>query len=183
MKDINSNIGKNLKNIRLQRNLTLDQLSRDSGISKSMISEIERGIRNPSITTIWSLANCLKKPLNYFLTGVHKDGPKIYKINEKNSISGEGFTFNPLMDYDEEKKFELYFNEYDPSCVTEESVHYQGVEEFVLVARGRLTLHIEGKEYSAGEGDIFHFKGDRKHHFSNPGDEPARAFTIMFYGK
>ena len=64
MKNINTNIGKNLKRIRKLRGLTIDALATSSGVSKSMISEIERGIRNPSITIIWSLANALKTPLN-----------------------------------------------------------------------------------------------------------------------
>ena len=59
MKNINTNIGKNLKRIRKLRGLTIDALATSSGVSKSMISEIERGIRNPSITIIWSLANAL----------------------------------------------------------------------------------------------------------------------------
>jgi XRE family transcriptional regulator, regulator of sulfur utilization len=183
MKEINTNIGENLKNIRKHRSMTIDQLSEGSGVSKSMISEIERGIRNPSITTIWNLANCLKKPLNYFLTGSDKDSPDIYKINEKNSIRGDSYTFNPLMDFDEDKKFELYFNEYQPGCVTEDSTHFEGVEEFVLICNGSLTLHLENKEYTAAEAEVFHLKGHRKHHYSNSGTEPVKAFTIMYYSK
>ena len=67
MRDININIGKNLKSIRKNRGLTIEELSTNSNVSKSMISEIERGIRNPSITVLWNIANSLKIPLNYFL--------------------------------------------------------------------------------------------------------------------
>ena len=57
MKDININIGNNVKKIRKDRGLTIDELSIKANVSKSMISEIERGIRNPSITTLWNIAN------------------------------------------------------------------------------------------------------------------------------
>ena len=67
MASINENIGFNLKKIRKDRGLTLESLSSQSGVSKSMISEIERGIRNPSISILWNLANTLKTPLNFFL--------------------------------------------------------------------------------------------------------------------
>ena len=59
MKDININIGNNVKKIRKDRGLTIDELSIKANVSKSMISEIERGIRNPSITTLWNIANSL----------------------------------------------------------------------------------------------------------------------------
>ncbi|HBF36810.1 MAG TPA: hypothetical protein DDW50_05770, partial [Firmicutes bacterium] len=52
MNSINKNIGENLKKIRKARNLTIDELSVSANVSKSMISEIERGIRNPSVTII-----------------------------------------------------------------------------------------------------------------------------------
>ncbi len=183
MNEVHTKIGENLKNIRKQRSLTIDQLAEISGVSKSMISEIERGIRNPSITTIWNLANSLKKPLNYFLTGADKDSPNIYRIDSGSRIDGDGYSFNPLMDFDEAKKIEIYYNTYQPGCVTEDSNHFEGVEEFVLVSTGKLLLHLENGDFQAEEGEVIHFNGNRTHHFSNPGDTVTNVFTIMYYGK
>lgn len=103
MKDLNKNIGENLKRIRKSRKLTIDELSLDAVVSKSMISEIERGIRNPSITVLWNLANSLKVPLNYFLKDGEEYSPTIYKKGEYAPICGEAYTFHPLMNFDEEK--------------------------------------------------------------------------------
>ena len=55
-------IARNLNELRMERNLTLGQLSKISGISKAMLSDIEKGDSNPTINTIWKIANGLKVP-------------------------------------------------------------------------------------------------------------------------
>ena len=80
MRNINTKIGENLKKVRKLRGLTIDSLSLNSCVSKSMISEIERGIRNPSINILWNIANALKTPLNYFLKEDNLCSPMIYKM-------------------------------------------------------------------------------------------------------
>ncbi|MDS0525249.1 XRE family transcriptional regulator [Clostridium sp. SHJSY1] len=183
MKDININIGENLKKIRKSRFLTIDALSANSGVSKSMISEIERGIRNPSINILWNLANALKIPLNSFLKDNTLNSPMIYKMGDYASIEGNNYTFHPLMDFDEDKKFEIYFNEYMPKSQTEDSFHYEGVEEYLLVTSGSLILSLEDTKYTVNEGEVIHFKADRQHHYCNETKIVAKAFILMFYTK
>lgn len=183
MNEINTSIGKNLKKMRKHRGLTIDELSSVSGVSKSMISEIERGIRNPSITIIWNLANSLKKPLNYFLKEENSDAPMIYKMGDHQSVSGNGYSFHPLMDFDEDKKFEIYFNEYMPNCQTESSFHYEGVEEYVLISSGSLIVHIDQQQYKVNEGEVIHFIADKPHHYTNETETVAKAFVLMFYSE
>ena len=183
MKNINTNIGKNLKRIRKLRGLTIDALATSSGVSKSMISEIERGIRNPSITIIWSLANALKTPLNYFLKEDSSNSPMIYKMGTNPSVEGNGYSFHPLMNFDEDKKFEIYFNEYMPNSETEDSFHYEGVEEYLLVTSGTLVLSLEEKKYTVNEGEVIHFIADKPHHYCNETENVANAFILMFYTK
>ena len=60
-------IGENLKRLRLERNLSLGQLSGQSGVSKVMLSQIEKGTSNPSINTIWKIADALQVPYTALL--------------------------------------------------------------------------------------------------------------------
>lgn len=183
MKNINTNIGENLRKVRKSRGLTIDALSLNSGVSKSMISEIERGIRNPSITILWNLANSLKTPLNYFLKEDNLNSPMIYKIGDHSSIEGNGYSFHPLMDFDEDKKFEIYFNEYMPNSQTETSFHYDGVEEYTLITSGSLTVCLENKKFTVNEGEVIHFIADKPHYYCNETENLAKAFVLMFYSK
>ncbi len=65
--NINSIIAENLKTLRTERNLSLGQLAELSNISKVMLSQIEKGDTNPTINTLWKIANGLKSSL-YFIT-------------------------------------------------------------------------------------------------------------------
>lgn len=183
MNNINAKIGENLKKIRKSRGLTIDSLSLSSSVSKSMISEIERGIRNPSITILWNLANTLKIPLNYFLKDDDLNSPSIYKMGDHASIEGNGYSFHPLMNFDEDKKFEIYFNEYNPNSQTEATYHFSGVEEYVLITSGSLVLCLEDKKFTANEGEVIHFIADKSHYYCNDTDSIVKAFTLMFYPK
>lgn len=183
MNSINKNIGENLKRIRKARNLTIDDLSASANVSKSMISEIERGIRNPSITMIWNLANTLKVPLNSFLKEEHRDEPVIYRMKATGQIGGNGYSFHSLMDFDADKKFEIYFCEYEANTVTDKSSHFEGVEEYALVTQGILTLYIDNRKYNAGEGEVIHFLANQEHYYANEIDGAAKAYILMFYPK
>lgn len=183
MNEINKNIGENLKKIRKARNLTIDDLSGSANVSKSMISEIERGIRNPSITIVWNLANTLKVPLNYLLKGESTEEPTIYGMKQSDQLSGEGFSFFPIIDFDSDKKFEIYFCTYQANTVTDKSTHFAGVEEYALVTQGVLTAHIKDQKYAVKEGEVLHFIANQEHYYSNETDSMAKAYILMFYPK
>lgn len=183
MRNINTNIGKNLKKIRKNRGLTIETLSINAGVSKSMISEIERGIRNPSITVLWNIANSLKIPLNYFLKEENNNTAKIYKFSEENVIGEYGYSCYPLVNFDNDKRLEIYFNEYISQSKTEKSAHYENVEEYALITSGNLSLNLDGEKFSASEGEIIHFIADKPHYYFNETNTIAKAFVLMFYPK
>ena len=90
-----SALGERLKAIRDSRNLNLSDVSELTGISKAMISKIERGESVPTITTVWKIANGLKITLNA-LSGDAESGYAVKSIAE----------MTPLIDTD--GRFQLY---------------------------------------------------------------------------
>ena len=69
----------NLNELRTERNLTLGQLSKISGISKAMLSDIEKGNSNPTINTLWKIANGLNVPYTRLMEGIEKEATVIRK--------------------------------------------------------------------------------------------------------
>ena len=59
-------IGEKIKSLRLSRKLSLKHISEKTGFTKSVISQIERGISNPSINSLRKIAQCLNAPVAYF---------------------------------------------------------------------------------------------------------------------
>ncbi|WP_250675448.1 helix-turn-helix domain-containing protein (plasmid) [Paraclostridium ghonii] len=181
MQNINAHIGNNIKEIRKSRGLTIDKLSLESGVSKGMISEIERGVRNPSINTLWSIANTLKIPINYILKGNNIQEPVIYKIGDKLDLGESSYSIHTIMNFNEDRKFEIYFNEYKPNSQTKPSAHYDGVEEYALITCGQLTLSMDGNEFIANEGEVIYFKGNNLHSYINNTYYTVKAFLLLFY--
>lgn len=81
-------IGVNLKRLRTERNLSLGQLAELSDVSKVMLSQIEKGDTNPTINTIWKIANGLKVPYTALLEQ-QKHDTSVMKKSEINVQSDE----------------------------------------------------------------------------------------------
>ena len=60
LENIGHIVAENLKRLREERKLSLDAVAKCSGVSKSMLGQIERGVTNPTISTLWKIANGLK---------------------------------------------------------------------------------------------------------------------------
>ena len=107
----------------------------------------------------------------------------IYKFSEKQAIGENGYSCYPLVNFDNDKNLEIYFNEYLPKSKKEESAHYEDVEEYALITSGTLTLNLNGEEFIVNEGEVIHFIANKSHYYFNKTDTIAKAFILMFYPK
>ena len=82
------NIGKHLKNIRQNRELSLNEAAEMTGVSKPMLGQIERGQSSPTITTLWKIATGLKVPLSSFLQE-EKTKYSVVDLSEQNAVLAE----------------------------------------------------------------------------------------------
>lgn len=172
----------NLKNIRLERGLSLGQLAVLSGISKVMLSQIEKGETNPTINTIWKIAGGLKVSYTRLL--------------EKNETEAVIIRKSPCLDYPSEfvnhrafcyytttptRDFELFTIELDAHSAFETVGHCEKSEEYVLVTRGELILDLGGKEYTLQEGDAIHFDGAVHHSYINRQHLQTTFIEVIYY--
>lgn len=73
MKNLNLIIGNKLKDIRNKRNLSLDEVTKLTGVSKAMLGQIERGQSNPTVSTLWKIATGLKVSFSLFIDENQED--------------------------------------------------------------------------------------------------------------
>ena len=78
---MNSIVAANIKRLREERKLSMEELAKFSGVSKSMIAQIERGAGNPTLSTLWKISNGLKVPFDS-LTVRPKTQHEMVKISE-----------------------------------------------------------------------------------------------------
>ncbi len=184
MKNLNQVLAANLKRVREERSLSLAQLSELCSVSKSMLGQIERGEANPSVGTIWKIANGLRVSF----TSLMSESPGQVKIISKEDayeVSQEDGMYRLLsyFPYDAARKFEVYTIELDPKCVHISDAHVKGVEEYLVVMDGALEIEMGGSIYALGTGDAANFVSDGTHAYRNPGDRLTKVSIILYYSE
>lgn len=172
----------NLKKLRSERNLTLGQLSKLSGISKAMLSDIEKGGSNPTINTIWKVANGLNVPYTRLMEDIEKDATVIRK-SEPVVQTGETnhyrvycyFKSTPV------RNFELFYVELDAQSSNVSIGHSEKAQEYIYIIKGTLTLHTETGRYELNEGDSLVFNSSIGHTYINAQDTLLTFMVINYY--
>lgn len=175
-------IGEKLREIRTNRNLSLDEVARLTKVSKPMLGQIERGQSVPTVTTLWKIATGLKTPLSSFLEEPQADY-SVVKIEEKDVIledSGRMRAY-PLFAYDPVRKIETFYIEFDKGCCHTSDKHNDGVEEYVFVLAGKLLLTLNENEIVLDKKQAVRFRADIPHGYNNPFDEVCVIYNTIFY--
>src|SRR6478752_7166856 len=109
MEEINLIVAKNLKGFRESEKLSLEKVSELSGVSKTMIGQIERGESSPTLTTIWKIANGLKVSFTSLINTPQPDA-KVVLRNEIQVLSEDNGKYRvfPSFPFDKERRFEVY---------------------------------------------------------------------------
>lgn len=182
MKDVNKIIGENLKQLREERGYSLSNLAEMVQVSKSMLSQIEKGETNPSVGTIWKIANGLRVSF----TSLLQEETTAFKVIKRENLAGisqedEMYRIYPYFPYDREKQFEMYTFELEAQSVHDSEPHVKGVEEFFIVTHGQMTMTIGSKSVILKEGDAITFKADTNHAYVNDSSETARGTIVLYY--
>lgn len=180
--DLNDIISVNLKKLRMQRNLSLGQLSELSGVSKVMLSQIEKGESNPTINTIWKIATGLQVPYTSLIDSplddciiIHKKDRSKQAENDNSFISYCYYTTNP------NRNFELFQVEMKPHSKHDSEGHSARTQEYIVVNQGELTIQLTSGEYTLLEGDSIHFDSSLPHSYSNNQNERLEFTNIIYY--
>lgn len=175
-------IGTHLKEIRLHRNLSLDDTAKMTGVSKPMLGQIERGQSIPTITTLWKIATGLKVPLSSFLEEPQPEYSIVAPSPDESISENDGrMRAYPLFPYDPIRNVEIFSIEFDSGCSHTSEKHNDGVEEYILVQTGTLQLILNGQEIILSEQQAIRFKADIPHSYHNPFEKQCTVYNIIFY--
>ncbi|MGM0410334.1 MAG: helix-turn-helix domain-containing protein [Bacillota bacterium] len=182
MDDFNKNLGKKLRKLRKRKNYSLSELEELTGVSKSMLGQIERGKSSPTVKTLWKIS----KGLNVsFSTFVNENKEDISIVSNKNTHpiieKKSKYKVYPLFPYENEKKFEIYFIEIAANYSHEAEAHYENTEEYLLVNKGKISVKIDNKKYDLEKDEAINFNGDKPHIYENNSSKKASAYIIIYY--
>jgi len=180
--DITEVVGHNLKRLRTERNLSLGQLAELSDVSKVMLSQIEKGETNPTINTIWKIANGLKVPYTALLEQPKREAA-VVKKSEIDMQSDENGHYRVYCYYENTpvRNFELFQIELDAGHSYTSTGHSEKLQEYILVLEGELTLTVDGKTHVLQPDEAISFAASGHHTYTASGDKTLKAVVINFY--
>jgi transcriptional regulator with XRE-family HTH domain len=170
--------GVRLKELRLQRGWTLQELAEQSSLSKTFISRLESGDRQASIAAVLTLARIFGVSLaSMFESQVATEPCLIVRAKEAVSKSANGLTYTPLSNAQRFFNLQPIRLSVSPSRKGNEHFHHEG-EEWIYVLSGRLTLSLSGKTYDLEPGDAAHFDSRLPHRLMARGAHDAEVLLV-----
>lgn len=171
----------NLRSLRQQANLTLDKLAEHAGVSRAMISKIERGASVPTATVLGKLAAALNLSLSQLLGQAKAREPLLVGRGEQSIFCDPetGFERRSLSPLFEDSAVNLAFNVLPPNKTVTFPPHHKGVEEYLVVHEGRLTVIIDGTSFNVGPGDTLFYPSDCVHEFCNETHLPVSFYIVV----
>jgi transcriptional regulator with XRE-family HTH domain len=177
-------IGPRLQHLRKERGLTLDELSAVSGVSRSMLSQIERDQANPTVAIVWYLSVALGVELSEFIGG--------QRIERRGRIEITAASFVPEIRTEDGQcvmrilspasatgRTELYHLTVAPGGELRSDAHARGSSEHLTVFRGELTVQSADAVAVVETGSIARYPVDVPHAILNRTKEPAEALLVV----
>ena len=160
----------------------MEGLAERSGVSRAMISKLERGENNPTLVVAAKVAEGLGVTLSQ-LVGVEEKREVVVVPRERRMVMRDpetGFERQLLSPSFGGRGVEFILNVVPEGSTSGEfPPHRRGVEEYVAVEKGRLRAVIGGEEYLLEEGDALYFEADVSHRFDNVGDGECSYYLVI----
>ena len=175
--DIHDRLAASLRDARKTRGLSLDAVAKLSGVSRSMVSQIERGESSPTVATLWNLTQALQVDFAGLLEGQVRPGIEVTRAGQAPVIERGGVTIRILSPAEAVGENEVYDLGFAPGARLVSDPHGPGCREHLTVIEGRVRVISGGEGEDLGPGDVARYPADRAHEIAAEG--PARAILIV----
>lgn len=176
-------VGERIRNARLARGLTVEQLARSAGITKGFLSKIERGDKAPAISTLINLAKALGLEMSRLLESGKQERVSLLRKQDRVTLSytsAFGYRYTPLAHSLNQKHMEPFIVRFPRNQKhSGHGLQHPG-EEFVLVIRGKLLFSVADREYVLEEGDAVYFDSSLPHWGKTLSKEECEVLDISF---
>jgi transcriptional regulator with XRE-family HTH domain len=178
-------VGEQIQRLRAERRMTLDDLSRAAGVSKSMLSEIERDKANPTIAVAWRLTNALGVSLDsLFAPPKAPEAIAVSGPHEIPTLSGHEAKYQLRVwgPIELAGKFEWYELTLQPGGALVSNAHEPGTREHLTVLNGSIEIEAAGATKRLKAADTARYVADEPHAIRNAGKGEAKALLVVIHG-
>lgn len=160
-------IGAKLKELRILKGLTQEELADRAELSKGFISQLERDLTSPSIATLMDILQCIGTSIGEFFNETPEEqivfGKTDYFEKHDQELKNE---IKWIIPNAQKNMMEPILLTLEPGGETYPDNPHEG-EEFGYVLQGNISIHIGSKTYKAKKGESFYFVSDKKHYLSS----------------
>ncbi|WP_034944114.1 helix-turn-helix domain-containing protein [Erwinia oleae] len=185
MSDLPPDPGSTLKALRAARAWSLSQTAAQTGVSKAMLGQIERGESSPTVATLWKIATGFNVPFSLFITSRLPDAPckatpgAPQPVWQQHSAAMRAASMFP---FDDELRVDMLIVELAAGQCSVSSAHERGVIEHVIVIEGQLMLKVSDQWHTLEAEQGLRFQADQPHTYRNDGSQTARFYSLIHYG-
>ena len=178
-------VGRRVKKLRTDRGWSLEELATASGVSRSMLSEIEREKANPTLTVTFRIARAYGMTLQELIGSAEasasniqvirsSDRAQVYKSDKQCEIR----TLSPL---NLEKDVEFYQLTLRPGGALRSQPHFEGTREFLAVEEGSVRIESDQDVDELVKGDSATYRADVPHAIINTAPGETMVFLVVIY--
>lgn len=181
---INENLGRRVKKLRSDRGWSLEELAGASGVSRSMLSEIERERANPTLSVTYRIARAFGLALQDLIESADSASSiQLIRATDKAQIfrSDKLCQIRTLSPLNLEKDVEFYELRLPVGGALRSQAHVDGTREFLTVEEGTVSLESGTSSEALAKGDSATYRADVAHAIANSGKREAVVFLVVIY--
>ncbi|MBE0464479.1 MAG: helix-turn-helix domain-containing protein [Halomonadaceae bacterium] len=180
---IAEHVASTVKRLRKECDWSLDRAAGETGVSKAMLGQIERGESSPTISTLWKIASGFRVSFSTLFDS-QKPVQGELRRDSGESVWGDdsaGMQARLIFPYDPLLGFEMFIIELAPGAISESTPHAEGVVEHIVVIEGEMELRIDEHWQTLGVGEGLRFFADRPHAMRNTATTRLRFHDVIHY--
>lgn len=184
--DVSRHVSRRVKALRQQRGWSLDVLSQLSGVSRSMLSQIEREVANPTLAVTCRIATALGLSVAELVEDTPvAGGIDVIRADDRSHIfrSDEHCVIRTLSPLHLEKDVEFYEVVLRPGKSLRSAPHFEGTREFLTVEKGKVRVQSEEHVTELDRGDSAKYRADVPHEITNLARSESVVFLVVIYQK
>ena len=177
---LSHNVSENLKRIRQSKGMSLDQVAEQTGVSKSMLAQIEKGTANPSIGVLGKITSGLRIEFQRLIDPPRVDYALISPddLVPTKELLGQ-YRVWTCFPYEDNHQLEIYRIDIEPGGEYISGSHGEKTREYLSVTDGELTIECGEEIQKITKGQIYRFETDKKHNYKNETDKKT-SFICVF---
>ncbi|TNC25775.1 cupin domain-containing protein [Amycolatopsis alkalitolerans] len=168
-----------IRDYRVSRGLTVRELATRAGVSSGLISQVERGIADPSLETMRKIARVLEIPLFSLFQDEEPSKVAVIRRGDRATIGSPHSTITYSRASRGGSRLEVLEALLEPGSVSATEPRGHPSEECVVALSGCLVVEVMGERHELAEGDSCHFDSNLPHRFLNESGEPTRFLVSV----